>query len=113
MEMESQSKDGTQLVSFSEKAWTQMRDIQAFASILFELEFGRPPQGETSISRGIPDFVSRIIKSRLSPISESNYSFNTILNLLKQNNFEIAEGVDLAEVSAFVRWVESAEEPDK
>jgi hypothetical protein len=75
--------------------------------------FGRPPQGEISIPTGIPAFISRIIESGLSPISRTCCSFNTILNILKENKFKIEDGVDSAEVSAFVSWVESAEDPDK
>jgi hypothetical protein len=71
--------------------------------------FGRPPQGDSSIPNGIPDFVSTIIESGLSSISRTSYSFNNILKILKQNNFQIEDDVDSAEVSAFVSWVESAE----
>jgi hypothetical protein len=88
-------------------------DIEAFASILFELLFGHPPQSDSSIPTGIPDFVSRMIKSGLSPVSRMCYSFNDILKILKQNDFGIEDGVDSAEVSRFVDWVESAEYPDK
>jgi hypothetical protein len=35
------------------------------------------------------------------------------LGILKQNKFQIADGVDSAEVSALVSWVESAEYLDK
>jgi serine/threonine protein kinase len=112
-EDEGESESGTQLRGFSGEGWTPKRDIQAFASILLALVFGHPPQGEISIPTGIPAFVSRIIESGLSPISRTCYSFNTILELLKQNNFEIEDGVDSAEVSSFVSWVESAEHPDK
>jgi serine/threonine protein kinase len=100
---ESESKEGTQLVGFSGERWTREKDIQAFASILFELVCGYPPQGEMSIPTGIPDFVSRIIELGLSPISRRKYSFNTILDILKQNNFQIEDDVDTAEVSSFVR----------
>jgi serine/threonine protein kinase len=106
-EMESESR--TQLVGFSGKGWTPKKDIEGFASILFELMFGRPPQGEESIPAGIPDFVSRIIKSGLFPRFETSDSFSTILKILKHNNFQREDGVDSAEVSAFVRWVESDE----
>jgi hypothetical protein len=112
-ENEMESEAGTQLVGFSGEEWTPERDIQAFASILFELVFGYRPQGEASIPTGIPDFVSRIIKSGLSPISRRSCSFNTILDILKKNNFRMEDGVDSAEVSAFVNWVESSEYPDK
>jgi hypothetical protein len=75
--------------------------------------FGYHPQGETSIPTGIPNFVSTMIKSGLSPISGTDYSLNTILDILKQNHFQIEVGVDSADVSAFVSWVESEEYPDK
>jgi hypothetical protein len=45
-------------------------------------------------------------------MSGRSYSFNTILEILKRHDFEIEDGVDSAEVSAFVSWVESAEYPD-
>jgi serine/threonine protein kinase len=108
-ESENENEEGRGLGIFSGKEWTPKRDIEAFTSILFELMFGYPPQCNSPISTGIPDFVSRIIKSGLSPISETSYSFNIILEILKQNEFQIEDGVDSAEVSAFVNWVESAE----
>jgi hypothetical protein len=110
---ESDSEERTQLGGFSEEGWNPEIDIQAFASILFELMFGYPPQGEASIPTGIPDFVSKILELGLSPLSRMDYLFNTILNILKQNDFQIEDGVDSAEVSKFVKWVESAEHPDK
>jgi serine/threonine protein kinase len=113
MEMQSESEEATQLVGFSGKRWTLERDIQAFTSILFELVFGRPLEDEASIPTVIPDFVPRIIKSGLSPISARSYSFNTILKTLKENDFAIEDGVDSREVSAFINWVESAEPPNK
>jgi aspartyl/asparaginyl-tRNA synthetase len=53
-----------------------------------------------------------IIRSELCSRSTPRYSFNDILEILKQKNFEIEEGVDSAEVSRFVNWVESAEHPE-
>jgi hypothetical protein len=41
-ESEIESEEGGQLVGFSGEGWTAERDIQAFASILFELVFGHP-----------------------------------------------------------------------
>jgi serine/threonine protein kinase len=110
---ESESDDGIRLGGLSGEGSRPERDIDAFALILYELVFGHPPQSEISIPTGIPDFVSRIIKSGLSPISRKSYSFNIILDILKQNDFRIEDGVDSAEVSAFVNRVESAEHPDK
>jgi hypothetical protein len=114
-ESESKSKreEVTQLDGFSGEGWTPEKDIQAFASILFELVFGCPPQGEISIPTSILDFVSRIIESGLSPISGTSYTFNDLLKILKQNNLKIDDDVDSVEVSAFVNWVESAEHPDE
>jgi serine/threonine protein kinase len=110
---EHESEEWIQLGGFSGKWWTPEWDIQAFASILFELVVGSRPQGEASILRSIPDFVSRMIDPGLDLTSETRYSFNAILEILKQNNFPIEDGVDSAEISAFVRWVESAEHPEK
>jgi serine/threonine protein kinase len=110
---ESESEEGTQVRGFSGEGWTPEKDIEAFATILFELLFGCPPQGDASIPTGIPEFVSKVIKSGLFHRSRISYSFNTILELLKHNDFRIEDGVDSAEVSAFVSWVESAEQADK
>jgi hypothetical protein len=108
-ENESESEEGTQHGSISRERRTLETDIQAFTSVLFELMFGRPPQGKASIPWHTQPFVSGIIKSGLSPISGTSSSFGAIFNILKQNNFHIEDGVDSAEVSAFVSWVECAE----
>jgi hypothetical protein len=100
-ESESESESGT-----------QERDIQGFASILFELVFGYPPQDQSSIPSGIPYFVCKIIKSGFSPVSRISYSFDTILEILKEHDFQIEPGVDSAEISTFVNWIESTEHPD-
>jgi serine/threonine protein kinase len=109
----SENEEVTPFGGFSGKGWTHERDIQAFASILFELVFGRPLQDEASIPTGIPNFVSMIIESGLSPLSRLSYSFNTILKILKKNDFQIEDDVDSAEAAAFVSWAQSAEQPDK
>jgi hypothetical protein len=111
--IENENGEVIRLVGFSGEGRTRERDIQAFASILFEVVFGSPPEGELSIPTGIPAFVSRIIESGLSPVLGTSYSFDTVLDILKHNDFQIADGVDSAEVSSFVSWVESAEYPDK
>jgi hypothetical protein len=112
-ESESESEEGTQLGGFSGERWTPEKDIQAFARILFELVVGSPPEGDVSIPTRIPDFVSMIIKSGLFHISGTSSSFNTILDALKWNNFQIEDGVNSAEVSAFVSWPESPEQAEK
>jgi serine/threonine protein kinase len=109
---ESESEERRQLVGFSSREEARQRDIQVFASILFELIFGRPLQDEASIPTLIPVFIQKIIESGLSAISRRSYSFNSVLKHLKKNNFEIENGVDSAEVAEFVRWVESNEYPD-
>jgi serine/threonine protein kinase len=103
----------TQVVSFSGEGCTPKIDIEAFASILFELLFGRPPQDDSSIPTGIPNFVSMIFKSTFRQRSEPRYSFTDILEILKQNKFRIEDDVDSEGVSRFVSWVESAELPDQ
>jgi hypothetical protein len=74
--------------------------------------FGGPAHDEVSIATGIPNLGFKIIKSRFSRIS-GNSSFNTLLEILKDYNFQREDGVDSTEVSKFVRWVESAELPNK
>jgi serine/threonine protein kinase len=95
------------LDGFSGEGWTPEKDIVAFVSILSEIVFGNPPQDKSAIPTVIPDFVSNIIGlAPLRPFQKS-YTFNIILESLKENNFQIEDGVDSAEVSEFVNWVES------
>jgi serine/threonine protein kinase len=109
----SEDEEETRLGGFSGNGWTPERDLQAFASILFEIVVGPAAQGESSIPTTIPAFVSQIIERGLSPTSETKCSLNVICDILKHNNFLIEDGVDSAEVSAFVSWVESAEQSEK
>jgi hypothetical protein len=88
-------------------------DIEAFASILFEIIVGRPSRGEISVPRAIPGFVSKLIEAALQLKSEDKCSFNDIFEILKWNDFRIEDGVDSAEVSAFLSLTESAECPEK
>jgi serine/threonine protein kinase len=103
MIMEFGSHDGeevTQVGSLPGEGWTPKIDLQAFASIVFELLFGHS------------NFVSTMIESKLHRPSEPGYSFNVILEILKQNKFRIEDHVDSAGVSRFSSWIESAELPD-
>jgi serine/threonine protein kinase len=50
-EIEMERDEETQHIGFSGKGLTSERDIRAFASILFELVFERPPQDEETIPR--------------------------------------------------------------
>jgi serine/threonine protein kinase len=112
MEDEEDDEKETQFGGFSEERWNPEKDVHAFALILFEIVFGHPAQSEISIPTGTSNFVSMIVESQLCSTSTPRYSFNDILEILKQNNFKIEEGVDSAEVSRFVNWVESAEHPE-
>jgi serine/threonine protein kinase len=111
--VESKSEEKRQLGGFLGEEWTPERDIQAFASILFEIIVGRPLSGNISIPWNIPRFVSEIIKAGLKSKSENKYSFNNIFDILKQNMFRMANDVNSAEVWAFVNWVESSEHPEE
>jgi hypothetical protein len=108
---ESEGEEGTQLGGFSGEGWTMKKDIQAFASILFEIVVGRPVKGETSVPSHLPAFVSRLIETGLWLKSEIEWSFHDIFEILKKNNFQIEDDVDSAEVWTFVSWVESTEQP--
>jgi hypothetical protein len=107
--MEGESEGGTQLGMFSEEGWTRKRDIEAFASIVFEIMVDRPRRSETSIPPDIPSFVSEMIERSFSLKFKAKYSFQDIFETLQANEFRIEDDVDSAEVSAFVSWVESAE----
>jgi hypothetical protein len=110
-ERESDGEERTKLGGFSKQRWTPQTDVYGFASILFEIVVGRPVNGETSVPTNIPSFISAIIKTGLW--SERRCSFRDILDILKHNNFQIEDGVDSADVFAFIKWVESAEQSEK
>jgi serine/threonine protein kinase len=110
-ESENESEQRTTLGGFSGEGWAPEGDIQAFASILFEIVVGQPAEFEASIPEDIPEFISAIIKSARE--FKTGYSFDDIWKILKENEFQIEDGVDSAEVFEFVRWVESAEHPGK
>jgi hypothetical protein len=61
---ESEGEEGPQLGSCSREGWTPKKDVQAFASILFEIVVGRRAKGETSVPTNIPAFVSLIIHTK-------------------------------------------------
>jgi serine/threonine protein kinase len=108
---EGESEEGTTLGGFSGEGWTPEGDIQAFASILFEIVVGQRAEFESSIPADIPNFISAIIRSARE--FETRYSFDNIFEILKRNKFRIEDDVDSAEVSEFVNWVESAEQSEK
>jgi hypothetical protein len=61
----------------------------------------------------IPSTILFIASDAVGHASEISCSLDTILEILKKNDFEITDDVNSAEVSAFVSWVESAEQPDE
>jgi hypothetical protein len=102
-----------QIGEISEEEQRLKRDIQAFVLILFDIVFGESATGAAYIPASIPNFVAEIIKLGLYRTSVKRYSFNAFFKILKQNTFQIEDGVDSEEVSAFVSWVESAEHLDQ
>jgi hypothetical protein len=112
-ESESETEEGMQLGGISGEGLRRARDIQAFALILLKIVVGESATGAASIPASVPDFVTKIIKLGLDRTSDEGYSFDDIFEILKKNNFQIEDGVDSEEVSAFVSWVESAEHPDQ
>jgi serine/threonine protein kinase len=103
---------------------TQKADVFAFVSILFSIVVGHHPFEETGersccaegdltardvIPGFVPEFVSRVILSGLATNPNDRPSFQEIFEVLKANNFRIAEDVDSEAVFAFVGSVESSE----
>jgi serine/threonine protein kinase len=95
---------------FYGEGWNPKTDVSAFVSILIEIMVGHPVNGETSLPKDVPQFISRIIEAGLSSETQTRRSFRDIFEILRRNDFRIMAGVDSEEVLAFVRWVESTEE---
>jgi hypothetical protein len=93
---------------FSGESWTPKADIQAFTRILSEIVVGSSAEQGCGRS-GIPSFIYEMIEGGEYADRKSIESFPGILNILKQHNFKIMEGVDVEEVSRFVRWIEWSE----
>jgi hypothetical protein len=98
---------------FSGEGWTPKTDVDEFVSLFFEIMFGRPADATTLIDINVPYFVSQIMRAGFNSKSERILSFSDILNLLKVNDFRIVADVDSEDVSAFVSWVESAEQSEQ
>jgi hypothetical protein len=93
---------------FSGHNWTPQSDVRSFTILFSEIAIA-VSAGQGSCSRKVPSFVSGIIERGQSLDSKAVDSFSDILENLKENNFEIMEGVDIHEVSAFMNWIELSE----
>jgi serine/threonine protein kinase len=100
---------------FLEERWSGQADVRAFGSLLVEMTVGSPstlPGSRTSEgtkNQGIAKFFSEMIKSIEFKSYQEVHSLNSIVDILKKNEFQIERGVDSEEVWEFVRWVELCE----
>jgi hypothetical protein len=107
-ELEDQDGIEKDIGGFSGESWTPTIDIRAFTKLLSEILVGAP--GEQGCdSSGIPAFVLEIIANGESADLKAVKSLSDILKILKLHNFTIIEGVDVEEVSNFVKWIEKSE----
>jgi hypothetical protein len=95
-----------------DEGWTPKADLCGFSWIFYAIIVGHSVRTSTEVtfSRDVPTFVSEIITMGLSLKSDRQSSFHDIFHTLKKHNFEILSGINSAEVSAFVRWVELSEQ---
>jgi hypothetical protein len=93
---------------FSGERWSPSDDIQAFTRILCEIVLDSSPD-LCELNRSVPSFVLELIKEGQSTDSIPTKSFADIFETLKKNDFKIAEGVEVMEVSSFVNWIEWCE----
>jgi hypothetical protein len=107
---EFEDKDGFEkgIDGFSGESWTPTVDIRAFTWILSETVVGASAEQGCGCS-GIPAFVFEIIENGESADLKAVKSLSDILKILKLHNFKIIEGVDVEEVSNFVKWIEMSE----
>jgi serine/threonine protein kinase len=75
-------------------------DIDAFRSLVLEI----------MVDEEVPYFVSKMIEAIGSRDYKTINSMKCIVDILKENDFKIENGVDSAEVWEFVKWVENCEE---
>jgi hypothetical protein len=97
---------------FAGEQWTPAGDVSGFRHILFLIA------NYTAVELAVPAFFSLMIDMagspdpqwQLLPDPHGRVSFVDIVERLKMKDFRIVPGVDAEEVSAFVAWVESAEQ---
>jgi serine/threonine protein kinase len=113
---ESESATEVGLHGIFGEGWTPQTDVRAFGSLLFEMIVGHASilfcggNNEGNISVEIAQFVSEMIEAIGSRDSEGVNSMNTIVDILKRNDFKIESDVNSTEVWEFVRWVERWEQ---
>jgi serine/threonine protein kinase len=98
----------TDVGNFSGESWRPTADVRSFRKLLSEIVVGAPAD-EGGRDPGIPFFVSEMINREQSTDLHTAESFAQLLKELKEHEFEILEGVEVQEVSNFVRWIESTE----
>jgi hypothetical protein len=92
----------------SGKHWRPDVDVKAFTELLSRIVIGDSAEkGRCSLS--VARFVLEMIERRQVLDSDAKLSFVDIFETLKDNEFRILDGVDLTEVSNFVRWIEFSE----
>jgi serine/threonine protein kinase len=99
-----------------DEEWTAQADIRAFGSLLVEITVGQPSilagdaDSEGIVKLGVSKLVSEIIERIQSKNWKGVTSLNSIIDILKENEFQIEAGVDSEEVLEFVRCVEFMEQ---
>jgi serine/threonine protein kinase len=93
---------------FSGEGWRPDADVEAFAGLLSRIIIGDSAE-KRGYGLSVPAFVLKMIERGQSLDSQVKLSFVDIFEILKDNDFEILEGVDSKEVSNFVRWIEFSE----
>jgi hypothetical protein len=91
--------------------WTPKVDINAFASLLFDVMVH--PSTTTENRVNMPEFVSDIIEEGLSTNSRKIQSFWDIFEILKKYDFKIEDDVDSAELSAYINEIECIEQSEE
>jgi serine/threonine protein kinase len=93
---------------FSGEGWRPEADVKAFTELLSKIVIGDSAE-ESGSSPSVPAFVLKMIEIGQSLDSNTMLSFVDIFETLKDNVFQIIEGVDSNAVSDFVSWIEFSE----
>jgi hypothetical protein len=95
---------------FSNEKWSPQADIDVYVSLLFDIVAGLPIGSEEEIPDGVTNLFYQIMYEVPKHKSRTEFFFQDILVLLRDQHFKILEGVDIANVWAFVNWVEAFEQ---